>query len=135
MAATLAAISIVFQDDIEYSNILLDGASALHSFANDKSKRRSYNRDNSNIARYYNSMGYWDEINWSAAWMLCASGNVSYLEHATEDTVATYAKAFIRIPDLSVLSWDNKLPAAELLLTRLRIFLGPSYHKHVEKIS
>ncbi|KAF9604672.1 hypothetical protein IFM89_009108 [Coptis chinensis] len=92
-----AAASIVFQDDIEYSKKLLDGASALYSFANDKNKRRSYSCDNSNIARYYNSAGYWDEIIWSVAWMFFASGNVSYLERATEDTVATYAKAFSRI--------------------------------------
>jgi hypothetical protein len=31
------------------------------------------------------------------------------------------------IPDLSVLSWDNKLPAAMLLLTRFRMFLSPGY--------
>ncbi|KAF9610608.1 hypothetical protein IFM89_023496 [Coptis chinensis] len=127
MALALAAASIVFHDDIEYSKKLLDGVTALYNFANDKSKCRSYSRDNSNIARYYNSTGYWDEIIWSAAWMFYVSGNVSYLERATEDTVATHAKAFSRIPDLSVLSWDNKLLAAELLLIRLRIFLGRGY--------
>ncbi|KAF9616397.1 hypothetical protein IFM89_029651, partial [Coptis chinensis] len=88
MAAALAAASIVFRDDVKYSKKLLDGATALYKFADDPSKRLSYSRGNSNIARYYNSTGYWDEIIWSAAWMFYAS---------------------------------------ELLLTRLRIFLGPGY--------
>ncbi|KAF9587080.1 hypothetical protein IFM89_039700 [Coptis chinensis] len=127
MAAALASASIVFRDDVKYSKKLLDGATALYKFADDLNRRLSYSRGNSYIAPYYNSTGYWDEYMWSAAWMFYATGNASYLERATQNTVATYANTFSRIPDLSVLSWDNKLPAAELLLTRLRIFLSPGY--------
>ncbi|KAG5237394.1 endoglucanase [Salix suchowensis] len=41
--------------------------------------------------------------------------------------LSKHSKALYRISDLSVLSWDNKLPAAMLLLTRYRIFLNPGY--------
>ncbi|PIA29575.1 hypothetical protein AQUCO_05800008v1 [Aquilegia coerulea] len=128
MVAALASASIVFWDDIKYSKKLLDGATALYNFAVDTSKRTRYSKGNPHIAPYYMSTGYFDEYMWSAAWMYYATGNATtYLERATNESVAKNAKAFNRIPDLSVLSWDNKLPAAELLLTRLRIFLSPGY--------
>ncbi|KAK0579148.1 hypothetical protein LWI29_021797 [Acer saccharum] len=54
-------------------------------------------------------------------------GNVSYISLATNPGMPRNSKAFSGNLDLSVLSWDNKLPAAMLLLTRLRIFLNPGY--------
>ncbi|KAF3613130.1 Endoglucanase 25 [Capsicum annuum] len=38
-----------------------------------------------------------------------------------------FTKELLMISYLSVLSWDNKLPAAMLLLTRMSIFLNPGY--------
>ncbi|KAL5703469.1 Endoglucanase 12 [Ranunculus cassubicifolius] len=128
MAAALASASIVFQDDPKYSKKLVDGAKLLYDFAISPSRRARYSRDNQFIAPYYNSSSYWDEHMWSAAWMFYATGNSSYyLMRATHPSVAKNAKVINKTPDLSVLSWDNKLPAAELLLTRLRIFLSPGY--------
>ena len=46
---------------------------------------------------------------------------------ATNPDLPKNAKAFSNILDLRVFSWDNKLPAAELLLSRFRIFLNPGY--------
>ncbi|KAK9141414.1 hypothetical protein Scep_011095 [Stephania cephalantha] len=127
MAAALASASIVFRDDAKYSKKLVQGATALFGFARDKGKRTSYSRSNPDIAAFYNSSGYYDEYMWGAAWMYYATGNSSYLALATNPGLPNNAKAFRLTPDSTVLSWDNKLPAAELLLTRIRIFLSPGY--------
>ncbi|KAF5177851.1 Endoglucanase [Thalictrum thalictroides] len=128
MAAALASASIVFWDDIKYSKKLLNGATALYNFAVDRARRNRYSKGNPYIAPYYMSTDYFDEYMWSATWMYYATGNATtYLKRATDREVAKNAKVFDRIPDLSVLSWDNKLPAAELLLTRFRMFLSPGY--------
>ncbi|KAG2719016.1 hypothetical protein I3843_03G238500 [Carya illinoinensis] len=127
MAAALAAASIVFQDNDAYSKKLIKGAETLFAFARDNGRRRPYSRGNPNIAPYYNSTGYYDEYMWGGAWLYYATGNSTYLSLATNSGIPKNSKAFYMIPDLSVLSWDNKLPAAMLLLTRLRIFLNPGY--------
>ncbi|KAG0481705.1 hypothetical protein HPP92_012563 [Vanilla planifolia] len=41
--------------------------------------------------------------------------------------MARHAGAFWGGPDYGVLSWDNKLPGAQVLLSRLRLFLSPGY--------
>ncbi|KAF8402422.1 hypothetical protein HHK36_013377 [Tetracentron sinense] len=127
MAAALAAASIVFRDDAAYSKKLIKGATAVMAFARNFGRRTPYSRRNPFIEPYYNSTGYFDEFMWGAAWMYYATGNSSYLALATNPGLPKNSKAFYGIPDLSVLSWDNKLPAAQLLLTRLRIFLNPGY--------
>ncbi|PKA66722.1 Endoglucanase 12 [Apostasia shenzhenica] len=127
VAAALASASIVFRDDRAYSSRLLRGASAAYKFARNLGHRTPYSRGNPEIADFYNSSGYWDEYMWSAAWMYLASGNGSYAAFGTDPRLPKNANAFRSVPDLSVLSWDNKLPAAMLLWTRLRIFLSPGY--------
>lgn len=127
MAAALAAASIVFKDNTAYSRKLVKGAKTVFDFARDGGKRRAYCRGNPFIEPYYNSSGYFDEYMWGAAWLYYATGNVSYLSLATNSGLPKNSKAFYGIPEKSVLSWDNKLPAAMLLLTRFRIFLSPGY--------
>jgi hypothetical protein len=127
MAAALAAASIVFLDDTAYSKKLLKGAETVFAFARDSGKRSTYSRGKPYIEPYYNSTGYFDEYMWSGAWLYYATGNSSYISLATNPSVPKHSNAFYMIPDLSVLSWDNKLPAAMLLLTRFRMFLSPGY--------
>lgn len=127
MAAAFAAASIVFRDNAAYSKKLVQGAETVFSFARDSGKRRSYSRDNTYISLYYNSTGYYDEYIWGSAWLYYATGNSTYIQLATNPGFSKNSKAFYGIRDLSVLSWNNKLPAAMLLLTRLRIFLNPGY--------
>lgn len=127
MAAALAAASIVFQDESAYSKKLVKGAETLFSFARDDGKRASYSRGQPHIEPYYNSSGYLDEYMWGGAWLFYATGNTSYISLATDPDLPQKAHAFYMKPDLSVLSWDNKLPAAMLLLTRFRMFLNPGY--------
>ncbi|KAI4305587.1 hypothetical protein L6164_028945 [Bauhinia variegata] len=127
MAAALAAASIVFRDNATYSKKLVQGAETVFAFARDNGKRRPYSRGEQDIALFYNSTGYYDEYMWGAAWLYYATGNTSYISLATNAAVPRNAKAFYLKRDLSVLSWDNKLPAAMLLLTRLRLVLNPGY--------
>ncbi|KAK8937561.1 Endoglucanase 12 [Platanthera guangdongensis] len=127
VAAALASASIVFRDNPAYSSRLITGAIAAYNFARLQSHRTIYSLGNPEIADFYNSSGYWDEYMWSAAWMYYATGNSSYATFATDPRLPKNANAFRSIPDLGVLSWDNKLPAAMLLWTRLRMFLNPGY--------
>ncbi|KAK3189153.1 hypothetical protein Dsin_028714 [Dipteronia sinensis] len=127
MAAALAAASIVFRDDTAYSKKLVKGAKTVFAFARDFGRRTRYSRGNPFIEPYYNSSGYFDEYMWGSAWLYYATGNVSYITLATNHGLFRNSKAFSGNLDLSVLSWDNKLPAAMLLLTRLWIFLNPGY--------
>ncbi|XP_061355372.1 endoglucanase 12-like [Gastrolobium bilobum] len=127
MAAALAAASIVFQDDVVYSQKLIKGAETVFTFARDSGKRRQYSKGQAYIEPYYNSSGYYDEYMWGGAWLYYATGNRTYISLATNPGIPKNARAFSMIPDLSVLSWNNKLPAAMLLLTRFRVFLNPGY--------
>ena len=123
----MAAASIVFRDNGAYSRKLIKGAQTVFAFARDGGKRRTYSRGNPYIEPYYNSTGYYDEYMWSAAWLYYATGNVSYISLATNPGLSKNSKALYDIPTTRALSWDNKLPAAMLLLTRYRIFLNPGY--------
>lgn len=127
MAAALASASIVFRDNTDYSKKLSNGAETLWDFARANGKRTPYSRGNPDIEYYYNSTGYYDEYMWSATWLFYATGNKTYFSWATNPGFPKNSKAFRMITDLSVLSWDNKLPAAMLLLTRMRLFLNPGY--------
>ncbi|KAH0747287.1 hypothetical protein KY285_008944 [Solanum tuberosum] len=127
MAAALAAASIVFRDNKQYSRKLVKGAETLFDFARDLGKRTSYCRGNPYIEPFYNSTNYFDEHMWGSAWLYYATGNKTYISLATNPVLSKNTNARFMIPDLSVLSWDNKVPAAMLLLTRMRIFLNPGY--------
>ncbi|KAL1802902.1 hypothetical protein DCAR_0934531 [Daucus carota subsp. sativus] len=125
MAAALASASIVFKDDKAYSEKLVHGAKTLFKFSRDKNRAR-YSAGNE-AEFMYNSTSYWDEFVWGSAWLYYATGNNSYLSLSTNMKMAKHAGAFWGSPDYGVLSWDNKLAGAQVLLTRLRLFLSPGY--------
>ncbi|KAH6557939.1 hypothetical protein KP509_1Z085400 [Ceratopteris richardii] len=126
MAAALAASSIVFKDDRKYSQELLHGAEVVYRFARDKGRRGRYSVSG-DAAQFYNSTSYWDEFMWSSAWLYFATGNYTYLEFSSNLELAKNAHAINPPLDLRVFSWDNKIPGAQLLLTRLRIKLNPGF--------
>lgn len=127
MAAALASASIVFQDQPTYSNKLIKAAQTVFDFARDSGKRKPYSRGEPYIEPFYNSTGYYDEYMWGAAWLYYATGNTSYISLATNPSIFKNSKAYFLTPQFTVFSWDNKLPAAMLLLTRFRMFLNPGY--------
>ncbi|XP_068669071.1 endoglucanase 9-like [Aristolochia californica] len=124
MAAALASASIVFKDSKTYSQKLVHGATTLWKFA--REQRARYSQGNE-AEIFYNSTSYWDEYVWGAAWMYYATGNSSYLQLATHPKMAKHAGAFWGGPDYGVFSWDNKLAGAQVLLSRLRLYLSPGY--------
>ncbi|KAJ8767773.1 hypothetical protein K2173_020713 [Erythroxylum novogranatense] len=125
MAAALASASIVFKDNKAYSQKLVHGAKTLFKFS--RQQRGRYSAGSSEAAIFYNSTSYWDEFIWGGAWLYYATGNSSYLQLATTPGLAKHAGAFWGGPDYGVLSWDNKLTGAQVLLSRLRLFLSPGY--------
>ncbi|XP_022929309.1 endoglucanase 25-like [Cucurbita moschata] len=125
MAAALAAASIVFKDNKAYSQKLVHGAKTLFKFS--REQRGRYSAGGSEASIFYNSTSYWDEFVWGGAWLYYATGNSSYLQLATTPGIAKHAGAFWGGPDYGVLSWDNKLAGAQVLLSRLRLFLSPGY--------
>ncbi|XP_066380771.1 LOW QUALITY PROTEIN: endoglucanase 9-like [Miscanthus floridulus] len=125
MAAALAAASIVFKDNKAYSQKLVHGATTLFQFA--RERRGRYSAGGSDAAKFYNSTSYWDEFVWGSSWLYLATGNSSYLTLATHPKLAKHAGAFWGGPDYGVFSWDNKLTGAQVLLSRLRLFLSPGY--------
>ncbi|TVU15388.1 hypothetical protein EJB05_38907, partial [Eragrostis curvula] len=132
IAAALAAASIVFRDDTAYSEQLVHGATTMFKFASDSiggdsHAAATYSRGQPEIEPYYNSTSYWDEYMWGAAWMYYATGNATYEGLATDPATPRNAAAFAGVLDLAVFSWDNKLPGAQLLLSRLRMFVSPGY--------
>ncbi|CAN6268395.1 unnamed protein product [Urochloa humidicola] len=129
IAAALAAASIAFRDDAAYSKKLAHGAATVYEFATrGNNEQATYSRNRPEIEPFYNSTSYWDEHVWGAAWLYYATGNRSYIEAATGPALAEKAMAFDdSILDFSVFSWDNKLPGAGMLLSRLRMFLNPGY--------
>ncbi|KAL8139973.1 hypothetical protein V2J09_005994 [Rumex salicifolius] len=109
LAACLASASIVFKDDKAYSTKLVHGARTLFKFSRDQ--RGRYSMGGTEAATFYNSTMYWDEFVWGAAWL----------------NLAKHAGAFSGGLGYGVLSWDNKLIGAQVLLVRLRLFLNPGY--------
>jgi endoglucanase len=131
IAAALAAASIAFRDDDDaYSKKLVRSAVTMFEFATRDwaDEHATYSRHRPEVEPFYNSTSYWDEYVWAAAWMYYATGNASYVSFATDPRLAERARAFYDdVLDFSVFSWDNKLPGAGLLLSRLRMFLNPGY--------
>ncbi|KAF8117813.1 hypothetical protein N665_0008s0155 [Sinapis alba] len=123
MAAALASASIVFKDNRVYSEKLVHGAKTLYKYADSVKDRNSKRQSR----EFYKSSLFWDELLWGGAWLYYATGNVTYLDHVTSHDIAKRAGAFLSSPYYGVPSWDNKLPGAQLLLTRLRLFLSPGY--------
>ncbi|CAH2078092.1 unnamed protein product [Thlaspi arvense] len=125
MSAALASASIVFKDDKAYSKKLVHGAKTLYKFAD--STKFSHGKQHKESSEFYKSSLSWDELLWGGAWLYYATGNVTYLQHVTTHVLASHAGAFGNSSYYGVFSWDNKLPGAQLLLTRLRLFLSPVY--------
>lgn len=127
MSAALASASIVFKDDREYSQELLHGAEVVYRFARARGGRGRYSQAVGDAAHFYNSTGYWDEYMWSSSWLYFASGNSTYLQFATNLELARNARAIYTASDTRVFSWDNKVPGAQVILSKLRFKLNPGY--------
>ncbi|KAK8560462.1 hypothetical protein V6N13_082900 [Hibiscus sabdariffa] len=116
-AAAMASASLVFKAaDPTYSSTLLRHAKQLFSFADNN--RGSYSENIPEVATYYNSTGYGDELLWAASWLYHATGDQSYLGYVTGEN----GKQFAQWGSPTWFSWDNKLAGTQVLLSRLSLF-------------
>ncbi|MBA0848861.1 hypothetical protein Goshw_008040 [Gossypium schwendimanii] len=88
------------------------------------------------VATYYNSTGYGDELLWAASWFYHATADQSYLEYVTGEN----GTEFTQWGSPTWFSWDNKLAGAQVLLSRLSFFgasgnfIIENYRKSVEDV-
>ncbi|KAL4274074.1 hypothetical protein GQ457_13G008210 [Hibiscus cannabinus] len=116
-AAAMASASLVFKAaDSTYSSTLLTHAKQLLSFADNN--RGSYSENIPEVATYYNSTGYGDELLWAASWLYHATGDGSYLGYVTGEN----GKQFAQWGSPTWFSWDNKLAGTQVLLSRISLF-------------
>lgn len=101
-AAALAAASIVFNStNATYSSSLLKHAQQLFDFADKYTG--IYSVTFPDIALYYKSTDYHDELLWAAAWLYHATGDLKYLQYTTDN-----AQNFKGYGDPTYFSWDDK---------------------------
>ncbi|KAK4349009.1 hypothetical protein RND71_031764 [Anisodus tanguticus] len=116
-AAAMEAASLVFKSsDSTYSSDLLKHAKQLFTFA-DK-YRGSYRENIPEVATYYNSTGYGDELLWAATWLYHATRDQTYYDYATGKN----ADSFGNFGNPTWFSWDNKLAGTQVLLSRVSFF-------------
>ena len=73
--------------------------------------RGSYSENIPEVATYYNSTGYGDELLWAASWLYHATGDDSYLQFVTGQDGEDYAQW----GSPTWFSWDNKLAGTQVL--------------------
>jgi Glycosyl hydrolase family 9 len=101
-AAALAAASIVFNStNATYSSSLLKHAQQLFDFADKYTGL--YSVTFPDLASYYKSTDYHDELLWAAAWLYHATGDLKYLQYTTDN-----AENFKGYGDPTYFSWDDK---------------------------
>ncbi|CAM8981714.1 unnamed protein product [Rhodiola kirilowii] len=117
-AAALASASLVFKSsNPDYSNTLLEHAKTLFTFA-DK-YRKSYIVSIPEVQNFYNSTGFADELLWAAGWLYHATGDDTYFAYTER-----HGKLFANFGSPTWFSWDNKLAAVQVLLSRVSFFGG-----------
>ncbi|KAJ8427075.1 hypothetical protein Cgig2_008944 [Carnegiea gigantea] len=117
-AAAMAAASLVFkQSDPSYKGTLLTHAKQLFNFAN--KHRGTYSASIPEVATYYNSTGYGDELLWAASWLYHATKDNTYLEFVRDN-----GPKFANFGSLTWFTWDSKHAGAQVLLSRLAYFAG-----------
>jgi len=116
-AAAMAAASMVFKSsDTTYSDVLLQHAQKLFTFAD--TYRGLSSETYPKLQDFYNSTGYVDELLWAASWLYHATGDQTYLSYVTVQNGKTYAEW----GRPTWFSWDDKNPGTQVLLSRLNFF-------------
>ncbi|CAI5462762.1 unnamed protein product [Closterium sp. Yama58-4] len=112
-AAALAAASLAFRDvNASYAASCLAHAQQLFVFA-DK-YRGAYSTVIPGAALNFPSTGYTDELAWAAAWLYRATGLKRYLEYVQRNEAAIGGTQQMH----TEMSWDQKLPGAQVLLAQ-----------------
>ncbi|CAL1362928.1 unnamed protein product [Linum trigynum] len=122
VVAALSAASIVFRDEKDYSNELVQAAESLYVAATKKGQTTytSVKACGGEASRVYNSSGFQDELVWGGTWLFFATGNTTFLEYAALNFSAAIKQQDPK--EQGVFYWNNKVVATGILLTRLRFF-------------
>ncbi|KAI4307167.1 hypothetical protein L6164_030384 [Bauhinia variegata] len=125
VVAALSAASLVFKEDKEYSGKLVETAESLYEVVTkeDPKKQGKYTAVDAcgkEARMFYTSSSYEDELAWGGTWLFFATKNTSYLQYVTE-SFKSAMKNETNV-DKGVFSWDNKLNAIAVLLTRILYF-------------
>ncbi|KAJ1692648.1 hypothetical protein LUZ63_009346 [Rhynchospora breviuscula] len=127
-AAALAAASLVFKSsNATYSSSLLKHAKQLFDFA-DK-YRGIYSYTYPDLANYYNSTDYHDELLWAAAWLYHATGNMTYLQYTIDN-----GQKFKGYGDPTYFSWDDKRAGTQVLLSRVQLLSSDSLSNNINTV-
>jgi endoglucanase len=115
-AAAMAAASMAFKkSDATYSEKLLKEAKSLYQFAN--AHRATYTEEISDAQNFYKSWsGFGDELAWSAAWLLRATGDAMY-KTEVEKHMNEFGKQLKGKP--VQFSWDDKTAGVQILLAEV----------------
>lgn len=118
IVAGMAAASLVFKQDQDFSHKLVQSAEELFNLVNKTGHSQrtftSIDKCGGKARRYYNSSGYKDELVWSGMWLFFATGNVTYLDYATQNFASAEEEEVSS--EIEVFSWDNKLSATAVYL-------------------
>ncbi|MED6155711.1 hypothetical protein PIB30_007576 [Stylosanthes scabra] len=128
IVAALSASSMVLKNDTEYSMKLVKSAESLHKLvtSEDPKKQGTYTMVDAcgkQARGFYKSSSYKDELAWGGLWLFLATGNLTYLDYATEafKSFKNNESSF----DNGVFDWNNKFNAVAVLLARIRYFRDP----------
>ena len=117
IVAALSAASLVFKEDTVYSGDLVKAAGELfQSATKDPNNQGTYNRVETcggESRNFYNSSGYKDELVWGGTWLFFATGDISYLQYATDKFQAAVDNE--TSSDKWIFDWNNKLTANMVL--------------------
>jgi len=113
-AAAFASGYLVFRDsDPTYANVLLSHARQLYDFANNY---RGKYTDAIPAGGFYDSWsGFGDELGWSAAWLLAATGEDKF----RVDVEAHYQEFSLGAQRPEQFSWDDKRAATHVLMAQI----------------
>ncbi|GAB4839115.1 hypothetical protein Ancab_028643 [Ancistrocladus abbreviatus] len=78
----------------------------------------SYSENIPEVATYYNSTGYGDELLWAVGWLYHATGDDTYISYMTSKE----GKTFVKWGSPTWFNWDDKLPGTQVLLSRISFF-------------
>ncbi|KAL5982626.1 hypothetical protein ACLOJK_016701 [Asimina triloba] len=139
-AAALASASLVFRNEKDYSEKLVQAAEELFAFATVQDNMGIYTADEkcgAEAQMFYNSSGYYDELAWAGVWLYFATGNDTYLTNATDMFKSAMQNELAA--DSGVFYWNNKLPAVAVnyllgnnpLKMSYMVGYGDNYPTHV----
>lgn len=113
--AAFSAASLVFKDNKDYSQKLINSAEKLFESSTKSTpanKQGMYTLDEicgGPAREFYNSTGYKDELVWGGIWLFFATGNDTYIQYATNNFDSAADEELFS--EKGIFYWNNKFSA------------------------